>query len=185
MATFVVGGIEKIEYAPASLVGVVTTWKQIPNIAPDSVTFTKNNGTRTGLVPEDSDVAFINFFAPGEGDTLVLGVLEQNPDLVQTLFNVKYTAATTLTEYKAAEKIANLAWKITTRPLKDGRKCIITIYNTDVQTGYANNLTKTAAEQLALVATLGSYRPAGETEDYVYSKQFVSASGVVINSTVA
>jgi hypothetical protein len=183
MATFVVGGIEKIEYAPASLVGVVTTWKQIPNIAPDSVLFTKNNGTKTSLVPEDADVSFINFFAPGDGDTLALGVLEQNPTLVADLFNVKYTIATTLTAYKATEKIANLAWRLTTRPLKDGRKCIIIIYNSDVQTGYANNLTKTAAEQLALIATLGSYRPAGETEDFIYTKQFVLADGTIIDST--
>ena len=183
MATFVVGGIEKIEYAPASLVGVVSDWTEIPNIAPGSVTFTKNNGAKTSIVPEDKDVAFINFFAPGDGDTLALGVLEQNPDLVQELFNVTYTEATTLTAYKAKEKIANLAFKLTTRPLKDGRKCIITIYNTDVQTGYANNLEKTAAEQLALVATLGTYIPALETEDFIYTKQFVLADGSTIDST--
>ncbi len=185
MASYVVGGIEKIEYAPASLTGVVSSgdWKQVPNIAPDSVVFTKNNGAKTSIVPEDKDVAFINFFAPGEGDTLALGVLEQNPELVQALFNVKYTAATTTTAYKAKEKIANLAWRLTTRPLKDGIKCVITIYNTDVQTGYANNLTKTAAEQLALVAALNTYRPVGETEDFVYTKQFVLADGTAIDST--
>lgn len=185
MATFVVAGIEKIRYAPASPVGVVApaAWKTVEYIAPDSVTFTKNLGTKSSVIPEDKDVAFLNFFAPGEGDTLVLGILEQNPTLVQELFNVKYTAATTTMAYKATEKIANLAWEITCRSIKDGRKCIITIYNTDVQTGYANNLTKTAAEQLALTATLGSYRPAAETEDYVYTKQFVLANGTVIDST--
>lgn len=185
MATFVVAGVEKIEYAPASNVGVVASgaWKEIPNIAPDSVTFTRNQGTKSSIIPEDKDVAFINFFTPGEGDTLALGVLEQNPTLVQELFNVDYDEETTSTAYKAKEKIANLAFKITTRPVKDGRKCIITIFNTETQTGYANNLTKTAAEQLALVATLMSYRPAGKTEDYVYTKQFVLADGTPIDST--
>ncbi|MDQ1139420.1 hypothetical protein [Pedobacter agri] len=185
MATFVVGGVEKIEYAPASLLGVVSdgAWKEVPNIAPDSVTFTKNQGTKSSITPEDKDVAFINFFTPGEGDTLALGVLEQNPALEQELFNVKYTASTTTTDFKAKEKIANLAWRITTRAMKDGRKAVITMFNTDVQTGYANNLTKTVAQQLALIATLGTYRPSGETEDYIYSKKFVTAAGATIDSS--
>lgn len=187
MATNVVGGIEKIEVAPASLTGVVeaNAWKQIPNIAPGSVAFTRSLGTRTSIVPEDKDVAFVNFYAPGEGDTLTIGVLEQTPELVQMLFNVDYAAATTMITYKATEKRANLAIKITTRPMKDGRKCIITIYNSEVQTGYANNLTKDAVEQLALTATLGSYRAAGMTEDAIYTKQFVLANGTTIDSTAA
>ncbi|WP_183560688.1 hypothetical protein [Mucilaginibacter sp. SP1R1] len=187
MATFVVSGIQKIRYAPASPLGVVQSgdWKQIENVAPGTVLFTKNNGAKTSIVPEDKDVAFLNFFAPSDGDVLTLGVLEQNPDLVQQLFNVTYTVATTLLAFKAKEKIANLAWELTTRPAKDGRKCIITIYNTDVQTGYANNLEKTAAEQLALNCTLGTYRPALATEDFIYTKQFVLADGTVIDSTPA
>ncbi|WP_443945603.1 hypothetical protein ACJVDH_00395 [Pedobacter sp. AW1-32] len=183
MATFVVGGIEKIEYAPASLVGTVETWKEIPNIAPDSVTFTRNQGTKSSIVPEDKDVAFINFFTPAEGDTLVLAVLEQNPELEQALFNVEYTAATTTTRFKAKEKIANLAFRITCRPMKDGRKAQITMFNTDTQTGYANNLTKTDAQRLALTATLGTYRKAGDTEDFVYDKTFLTAAGAAIDSS--
>lgn len=182
MATFVVAGVEKIEYAPASLTGVVASWKPIPKIAPGTVVFTKNNGTKTSIVPEDEDIAFVNFFQPGDGDTLAIGVLQQDPDLVQALFNVTYDEDTTTLTYLAKEKIANLAFKITTRPMKDGRKCIITIYNSDVQTTYANNLTKDQVEQLLLTATLGTYRAAGMTEDGVYTKQFVLANGTTIDS---
>lgn len=185
MATWVVGGVEKAEYAQASPLGVITTgdWKRIENLAPGSILMTRNVGTKSSITPEDKDKAFVNFFAAAtEGDTLTLAVLEQNPELMQEIFNVKYTAATSLMEFKAAEKIANLAFRLTTRPMKDGRKCIITIYNTDVQTTYQNPLTKDQVEQPLLTASLGTYRPASETEDFVYSKQFVLADGTIIDS---
>lgn len=183
MATFVVGGIEKIEYAAASLTGVVTEWKPMPNIAVGSVLMTKNIGTKSTIKKEDGNTAFINLFTAAEGDTLTIGLLEQNPELVQELFSVDYIPTTTTMEYFAEEKIARLAIKITTVPMKDGRKAIITIYNNDVQTGYANNLTADAVEQLALTASIGSYRKAGDTKDKVYTKQFVLADGTVIDST--
>jgi hypothetical protein len=185
MPTFVVGGIEKIEYAAASLVGSVTTWKPMPNIAVGSVLMTKNIGTKGSIKKEDGNTTFINTFTPADGDTITIGLLEQNPELVQELFDVEYTATTTTMEYYAGEKIAHLALKITTFPMKDGRKCIITIYNNDIQTGYANNLTADQVEQLALTASIGSYRKAGDTRDKVYTKQFVLANGTVIDSTAA
>ncbi len=185
MATFVVGGIEKIEYAPASLTGVVSTWKPMPNIAVGTVAMTKNIGTKTTIKKEDGNTAFVNVFQPADGDTLTIGLLEQNPELVQELFSVEYDAETTTMEYFAEEKIARLAIRITTVPMSDGRKAVITIYNNDVQTGYVNNLTADAVEQLALTASIGSYRKAGDTKDKVYTKQFVLANGTVIDSTPA
>jgi hypothetical protein len=187
MATFVVGGIEKIEYAPASPIGVVASnaWKPMPNVAVGTVLMTKNVGTKGSIKKEDGNTTFINTFTPADGDTLTIGLLEQNPDLVQELFDVKYTALTTLLEYYAGEKIAHLALRITTVPMKDNRKAVITIYNNDVQTGYANNLTADTVEQLALTASIGTYRKSGETKDMVYTKQFVNADDSVINSTVA
>lgn len=185
MATYAVGGVEKVEYAPASSVGVIAenAWKRIENISPGSVLFTKNVGTKTSIVPEDKDKAFVNFFAPAEGDVLTFAVLEENPGLEQELHNIKYTAATTTLAYKAAEKIANLAFRITTRPVKDARKQVITFFNTDVQTGSANNLTKDALQTPALTATIGTYRPAAEEEDFIYEKKWVTAAGAVIDST--
>lgn len=183
MADNVVGGIEKIEYAAASLTGVVATWKPMPNIAVGSVLMTKNVGTKSSINKEDGNRAYINLFAPAEGDTLTIGLLSQDPELVQELFEVDYVAATTMLEYYAEEKIARLALRITSIPMKDGRKCIITIYNNDVQTGYANNLTFDQVQQLALTASIGVYRKAGDTKDKVYTKQFVLADGTVIDST--
>jgi len=181
----VVGGIEKIEYAAASLTGVVTTWKPMPNIAVGSVLHTKNVGTKSTINKEDGARTFINIFTPSEGDTLTIGLLSQDPTLLSELFSTKYTAATTLTEFYAEDKIANLAIKITCNPMKDGRKCIIIFYNTDVQTGYTNNITFDQVQQLALTAALGTYLTTGDTKAKVYSKQWVLANGTTIDSTAA
>lgn len=185
MATFVVGGIEKIEYGAGSAVGVAPTWKLMPNIAVGTVAMTKNIGTKTSIKKEDGNTTFVNLFQPADGDMLTIGLLEQNPALVQELFSVEYDEETTMTEYFAEEKIANLALKITTKPMKDGRKCIITIFNTQVQTGYVNNLTSDAVEQLALTCSIESYLKSGDTKPKVYQKQFVLANGTVIDSSAA
>lgn len=185
MPTFVIGGIERIRYAPASLTGVIlpAAWKPMPNIAVGTVQMTKNIGSKTSIKKEDGNNTFINLFQPADGDTITIGLLEQNPELMKELFSLDYVAATTMMEFYAEEKIAHLALEITTVPMKDGRKSIITIYNNDVQTGYANNLTADAVEQLAITASIGSYRKAGDTKDKVYTKQFVLADGTVIDST--
>ncbi len=183
MADNVVGGIEGIEYAAASLTGVVATWKPAPNIAVGSVLMTKNIGTKSTINKEDGNRAYINLFAPAEGDTLTIGLLSQDPEMLQELFDVDYVDTTTTVEFYADEKIAHLALRITSIPMKDGRKCIITIYNTDVQTGYANNLTFDQVQQLALTASIGTYRKVGDTRDKVYTKQWVLADGTVIDSS--
>lgn len=185
MSTFVVGGIEKIRYAPASLTGVIleAAWKEMPYVAVGTVQMTKNIGTKGTIKQEDGNKTFINTFQPAEGDILTIGLLQQDPAIVQELFDVEYDAATTTTEYFAGEKIAHLAFEITTVPMKDGRKCVVTIYNNDVQTGYTNNLTADQVEQLALTASINGYRKAGDTKDKVYTKKFVLADGTTIDST--
>lgn len=183
--TYVVSGIEKVEYAPASTTGVIeeSAWKEIENIAPGSVLFTKNVGTKTSITPDNKDKPLVNFFAPSEGDTVSIGILEEHPDLEQELHNVDYNPATTTLDYEADEKIANLAFRLTTRPVKENKKQVITFFNTDVQTGSANNLTRDAVQTPALTATIGTYRPADKTKDYVYRKQWKTAAGGVIDST--
>ncbi|WP_158797674.1 hypothetical protein [Pedobacter sp. L105] len=185
--TFALGGIEGIRWAPASNAGVIAPadWQSMPKIAPGTVKFTKTVGTKTSITPEGDSAPFVSFYAPGDGDTFEVGLLEQTPTIVQALFNVDYVAATTMLTYGATEKIANLAFEITCQPVKDGRKAIITIYNTTVVTTYANNLTTGAVEQLLLTATLSSYTLAGTTKALVYTKQWVNEDGTAINSTVA
>lgn len=180
--TNVILGIELLEVGTASNIGIVSDWVRLENIAPDSVTHTKNNGTVTGVIPEDKDVALFSIFAPADPGTLTIGVLEQKPSVMQKLFNTVYDPATSLLTVLSKERIANLAVRITTRPV-NGRKCIITWYNTNAQTGFANNIAKTVQENLAIVATILSYSFNGQ--DASYSKQWVLEDGTPINSTPA
>lgn len=178
-----ISGIEKLEWAPASAVGSIldANWKVIENITADSVSVTENNPTKTSLTPEDKDVPVVNFYAPGEGDVLTLSVLSQNPELLQQLYNVDYTAGTSTLEFKAKKKIANLAFRITSRPT-NGKKTVSTYYNTEVLVSNSGNKTKTDVEKKVLTATILTYRPAGKTEDYVYKLQYQLPDGTPIDA---
>lgn len=187
MATNVVGGIEKIEVAPAfqTEAGIATAvWKILENIAPDSVLYTKNADTETSIVPEDKDIAFVTFYTPGEPDSLTVGLLEQKPDVMELLENVVYAAATTKVTTLAKRKVADLAWRITTRPMKDGRKCVIVIPNTHAVTTYANNLTKTAVQQLLITAKIDSFKTTTGSLDAISVKTWVLADNSPIDSTI-
>jgi hypothetical protein len=185
MATNVVGGIEQIEVAPAfqTEAGIASAvWTVLENIAPDTVLYTKNADTESSIVPEDKDVAFITFYTPGEPDSLAVGLLEQKPEVMQLLENVVYAPATTKVTTLAKRKIADLAWRITTRPMKDGRKCIIIIPNTHAVTTYANNLSKTTVQQLLITAKIDSFKTTTGSLDAISIKTWVLADGTAIDS---
>jgi hypothetical protein len=186
MAKTILSGIETIEYAAASTLGVVTdaNWKKIENITMGSVSITESTQTKTDIMAEDKDTAVFSVYAPAEGDVLTLSVLDHNPTLLQELYNVKWTAATSTMDFKAKKKIANLAFRLTSRPV-DGQKQVITFFNTEVQTTSDGAITKDGAQSKVLTATILAYRPSAETEDYIYSKKTVTASGAVVNSTAA
>ncbi|RZJ90284.1 MAG: hypothetical protein EOO20_08550 [Chryseobacterium sp.] len=179
-----ISGIETLEWAAASKVGSIAdnAWKRIENITPDSVSFVENNPTKTSITPEDKDVAVVNFYAPSEGDILNLSVLSQNPELLQELYNVDYTAATSTFEFEAKKKISNLAFRITSRPT-NGIKTQSTYFNTEVTVANNGNKTKTDVEKKVLAATILSYRPAGKTKDYVYRLQYLTPDGDPIDAT--
>jgi hypothetical protein len=186
MAKTILSGVETIEYAPASALGVVTdaNWKKIEHITMGSVSHVEGTQTKNDVFEEDSDVAAFSTYSPAEGDQLIFSVLDQNPTLLQELYNVKWTAATSEMAFKARKKIANLAFRLTSRPV-EGRKLVYTYFNTEVQTTSDGAITKDNAQSKVLTATLKGYRPAGETEDFIYSKKIVAADGTVINSTAA
>lgn len=186
MATYVVGGVEKIELAPAFFTEAgagTAVWVRAENVAPDTVTYTKNADTATDLVPEDKDVAFITFYAPGEPDTIVFGLLEHHPTIMAMLFNQEYVATTSKTTMLAKRKVANLAVKITTRSMKDGRKQIIVIPNVNFETTIVNNLSKTAAQQLLLTGKIGSFKTTTSNLDAIVIKTWVTDANAPIDST--
>lgn len=186
MATYAVGGVEGIDLAPAFFTeaGASTAvWVPVENIAPDTVLYTKNSDTETDLVPEDKDIAFITFYTPGEADTIVFGVLQHHPTIMAMLFNQEYVAATSKTTMLAKRKVANLAVRIRTRAMLDGRKQIIIIPNTKITTTIVNNLSKTALQQLLLTGKVGSFKTTTTNLDAISIKTWVTDSGAVIDST--
>lgn len=185
MATNVVGGLEKVEIAPQILTEAAiasAVWSQVEHIAPDSVAYTRQGDTTTDLIPEDKDVAFVTFYQTGEADTITIGVLEQKPELMVLLENGKYVNTTTTFTTYAKRKVANLAIRLTTRPMKDGRKCVIIFPNVAVTTTFVNNLTKTAVQQLLLTGRVGSFKTTTDNIDAIMTKTFVTEAGAVINS---
>ena len=186
MATYAVGGVEKIELAPAFFTeaGVSTAvWTQAEFVAPDSVVYTKNADTETDLVPEDKDVAFLTFYTPGEADTIVFGLLQHHPTIMAMLFNQEYVAATSKTTMLAKRKVANLAIKITTRSMKDNRKQTIVMPNVNITTSIVNNLSKTALQQLLLTGKVGSFKTTTTNLDAISIKTWVTDANAVIDST--
>lgn len=186
MATYAVGGVEKIELAPAFLTeaGAGTAiWTQAEFVAPDSVLYTRNSDTETDLVPEDKDVAFLTFYTPGEADTIVFGLLQHHPTIMAMLFAQEYVATTSKTTMLAKRKVANLAVKITTRSMKDNRKQIIVLPNVAITTTIVNNLSKTAVQQLLLTGKVGSFKTTTTLLDAISIKTWVTESGAAIDST--
>jgi hypothetical protein len=186
MATNVVGGVEKIELAPAFFTEAAATsavWTQLEYIAGDTVAYTKNSDTPTDLIPEDKDTAFITFYAPGDADQITIGVLQQLPSVMQMLENVVYTPATTRIVNLAKRKVANLAIRLTTRSMKDGRKQIIILPNVQVVTTYVGNFTKTAVQQLLLTGKVGSFKTTTDNLDAISIKTWVTEAGAAIDST--
>lgn len=186
MATYVVGGVEKIELAPAFFTeagATGATWVRAENVAPDTVAYTKNADTQTDIIPEDKDVPFITFYQPGEPDQIVFGLLEHHPVIMAMLFNQEYTATTSKTTMLAKRKIANLAVKITTRNMKDDRKQVIVIPNVSFETTIVNNLSKTSAQQLLLTGKIGSFKTTTSLADAILIKTWVTDANVAIDST--
>lgn len=186
MATYAVGGVEMVRIAPAVFTEAAVaaaTWTQIEYIAEDTTQYTKNADTKTELIPADKDVAYVTFYAPGEADQIVIGILEQKPTIMSMLFNTVWTPATSKTVELAKRKIANLAIEITTRSMKDGRKQIIVLPNVQVITTYANNLSKTALQQLVLTGSVGSFKTTTGNLDAISIKTWVTDAGAPIDST--
>lgn len=175
-------GVEKAEWGTGNSYGIVTDWEQLENLQPDSVQRTKNNGTLAGVIPEDKDVPLFTIYTAPEPGTIAIGVMEQKPAVMQKLFNTIWDAASSTLVVLAKEKVANLAIRLTSRPV-NGRRAIITYMNIDALTGYANNIAKTVQENLAIVGTVMPWLYLGQ--DAHYTMQWVNEDGTPIDSTAA
>lgn len=176
-------GVEKAEWGTGNQYGIVSDWTQVENLQPDSITRTKNNGTLAGFIPEDKDAPLFTVYTPADTPgTITIGLAEQKPDSMQRLFNTIWDAATSTLVVLAKEKIANLAIRLTSRPV-NGRRSIITYYYIDALTGYSNNIAKAVNEALAITGTIKPFLYLGQ--DAIYTQQWVNEDGTPIDSTPA
>lgn len=187
MATYAVGGVEKIRVAPAvTTEAAITTGLAtalVLEYVADAVAYTRNVDTLTDLVPEDKEVAFVTFATPGEADQITVGLLQQDPAVMAMFENVVYTPATTKIVNLAKRKIANVMLEITTRSMKDGRKQIVVLPNVAVTLSYVNNLNKTSLQQLLLTGRVGSFKTTTGNLDAISIKTWVTEAGAPIDST--
>jgi len=188
MATNFVGGVEKIRLAPAvfteaAVTTGLATATQLEFIAMDTVAYTKNSDTQTDLFAEDKDAVVLTFAAPGEADQIVIGVLQQKPEIMAMLENIIYTPATTRIVGLAKRKIANLMIEITTRSMKDGRKQVIVLPNVNVTTTYTGNYTKTGVQQILLTGKVMTFKTTTDSLDAISIKTWVTDTGAPIDST--
>lgn len=183
METFVMKGVDKAEWGTGDRYGNVTDWAQVENLQPDSITRTRANGALAGFTPEDKDVPLFTVFTPADTPgTITVGLAEQSPTNMQKLFNTVYDAATTTLVVLAKEKVANLAIRLTSRPV-NGRRSIITYYYIDALTGFSNNIAKAVNEALAITGTIKPYLYLGQ--EATYTQQWVNEDGSAINSVPA
>lgn len=190
MATekFTVSGIEKLRIGPAKAIpdAAVPTTGMIDisdYITPGSVIATKNVDNIERIIPDGKSVAYITFPTPGDPDTIVIGLLDQNPEVQVLVGNVVYDEATTTITELAQRKIKNICIEITTN-FQNGKKCIIFIPNVDVTLGTADPLTFNNVEKFVINGELKSFTTSGG-EEAVKIKKFVKADGTAIDSSGA
>lgn len=181
-----VNGVESIEFATFLPDGTVDTasWVKGNNFADGTVVYTSNADTLTSIIPEDKDTAIFTIATPGDPDTFNFNCFELSVANYQRFFNVDFDPATTTLTVLAQKKRANLAIRLTTRPV-NGVKKIYTYSNTQCDVTYAENFTKEALVQLAVAASIMSYPVliGAETKDAIYTLQTVNADGSVIVTT--
>jgi hypothetical protein len=101
---------------------------------------------------------------------------------MQKLFNTIWDQVTSTIVVLSKEKVANLAIRLTSRPV-NGRRAIITYNFIDALTGYANNIAKTVQENLAITGTIKSWLYMGQEASHIM--QWVNEDGSAIDSTPA
>lgn len=185
--SYVMSGIEKIEFAPAYTTEAgapaANAWRRVENIAPGSVTYNNNEDNKTPITPEDKDAPVVVLKAPGDPDSFDFSVLDFSPENFADLFNVAYDAATTKITMLAQRKESALAIRVTTRPV-GGTKRIYVFPNTTTTATVQNSFTKDGLVQIGASADILSFTTTAGQEA-LYTHQIVNPDGTTINSTPA
>lgn len=188
MATekWTVSGIEKLRIGPAKATpdATVPTTGMLDIsdfITPGSVIYTKNVDNIERIIPDGKSVAYVTFLTPGDPNTIVIGLLDQNPDVEALVGNIVYDPATSTVTELAQRVIKNICIEITTT-FQNGKKCIIFIPNVDATLGNADPLTFNNVEKFVINGQLKSYLTT-DGKEAIRIKKFVNADGSAIDST--
>lgn len=182
---FVARGIEKLRIGPGVKTATLPTTGMIDvtgYITPNSVVRTKNADTIERIIPDGKSVAYVTYTTPGNPDTIVISLLDQNPELQQLMSNVVYDAATTTITELAQRKLADICIEITTLP-EDGKKCVITIPSVAATLSTADPLTYNNVEKFVINGELQSFSTVDG--DAISVKKWVHEDGSVLVSTPA
>jgi len=183
MEKYTLSGIEKILIGPASMTANLTGMFELENIAPGTVTRTKNADTLERIIAEGKTASYVTFATPGEPDQITISLLDQNPKVEQLMLNVQYDAATSKVTELAARKIANIALQIYTS-LKNGKKAIITIPNIDAVLSSTDPLTFNNVEKYVITGDLKGFMTI-DGQEAISIKQWFDANGLPINASPA
>lgn len=186
MATekWTVSGIEKLRIGPGQTTGVIPSTGMIDIsdfITPGSVIYTKNVDNIERIIPDGKSVAYVTFLTPGDPNTIVIGLLDQNPEVEDLVGNILYDQATSTVTELAQRKIKNICIEITTS-FQNGKKCLIIIPNVDATLGNADPLTFNNVEKFVINGELKAFTTS-TGEEAIRIKKFVNADGSAINST--
>jgi hypothetical protein len=183
---FTVSGIEKLRIGPGVTTGVLPTTGMIDvsdYITPGSVIYSRNVDSIERIIPDGKSVAYVTFLTPGDPNTIVIGLLDQNPEVEELVGNIIYDAATTTITELADREIANICIEITTS-VHNGKKCLIIIPNVDATLGTADPLTFNNVEKFVINGELKAFKTADD-QDAIRIKKFVNPDGSAIDSTAA
>ncbi|RYF26556.1 MAG: hypothetical protein EOO42_01255 [Flavobacteriales bacterium] len=180
---YTVSGIEKLRIGPGQTTGVIPSTGMLDisdYITPGSVIYTKNVDSIERIIPDGKSVAYVTFLTPGDPNTIVIGLLDQNPAVEALVGNIVYDAATTTVTELAQRVIRNICIEITTF-VQNGKRCIIIIPNVDVTLGTADPLTFNNVEKFVINGELKAFT-ASTGQDAIRIKKFVNPDGTAINS---
>lgn len=181
----IVNGVQGMRIATLLADGSIdqSSWAKAENFAPGSVVYTSNQPTITSIIPEDKFTAIFTIATPGDPDTINFNCFELSVENYQRFFNTNFDASTNTIIVLAQQKRARLAIELTTQPV-NGVKKIFTYPNVECQVGYAENFTKEALVQLAVVGQVQAYTTfiGGVETEALYSLQTVNEDGSIINA---
>ena len=176
-----VNGVDQVELAVIDeITGVPGTWVNMENITMTTVVYTSNSDNKTNIFAEDKPVAIAVLTDTGDPDTFAFSSMELSTANFSMLFNAEVDLLTSTTTVLAQRREAKLAIRLTTKNI-GGVKTVFTFPNTQAESKWAGNFTKSELMSINVTASILSFGKVNG-KDAIYTIQKVKADGSTINS---